>query len=268
MSQFLEEVQLMKSAPSIFATGGSEKMSSRYGFIPTIEVVRGLNKAGFHPVKASQTKSRSDEGRDYSKHLIRFRHESNLKAVKEDGLFPEIVLINSHDGSTSYQLRAGIFRLVCSNGLIVGDECYSRRIRHQGDVVEKVVEAANDLIEITPISVEKANEWSQIELDPLQKIAFAESAALLKWDPLIVEARPMKDISEGLLSPKRWGDRKNDLWTTFNVVQENMLQGGIRYRTDAGSRQRSRAVNSVSENIRLNTSLWSLTEKMAGLVKG
>lgn len=267
MSQFLDEVQLQKYVPSIFATGGASNVSQKYGFIPTIEVVRGLRTAGFHPVKASQVKNRTEERRDFGKHLIRFRHESNLAATKGDGLFSEIVLVNSHDGSTSYQLRAGVYRLVCSNGLIVGDDCFSRRIKHHGNVVEKVVEAANDLIEISPISVTKAKEWSEIPLQLEHKIAFAEAAATLKWNPQEIDEKPFSQISKGLLTPKRYDDHKNDLWTTFNVIQENMIQGGVRYRTDAGSRQRTREVGSVSENVRLNTSLWMLTEKMAELAR-
>jgi hypothetical protein len=205
--------------------------------------------------------------REFGKHLMRFRHESNANLQIKDGLLSEIVLVNSHDGTTSYQLRAGVYRLVCSNGLIVGDDCFSRRVKHQGNVIEKVVEAANDLIEISPISVRKASEWTGIELKQDQKVAFAEAAAMLKWDPKEIDQKPFGIISQGLLSPRRYDDYKNDLWTTFNVIQENMIHGGVRYRTEAGSRQRTREVGSVGENVRLNTSLWALTEKMAELVR-
>jgi hypothetical protein len=267
MNTFLDEVQLKKIVPSVFATGGASNTSDRYGFIPTIDVIRGLRNAGFMPVKASQTRSRSEDGREFGKHLIRFRHESNWAVSKEDGMFPEIVLMNSHDGSSSYQLRAGIYRLVCSNGLIVGNDVFCRRIKHQGDVVHKVVGAATDLIEISPISVRKANEWSEVKLLPEHKQVFAETAAMLKWDKEVIDAKPFAKISEGLLNPRRYQDHKDDLWTTFNVIQENMIQGGVRYRTDAGSRQKTREVGSVTENVRLNTSLWALTEKMAELAK-
>ena len=257
MTQFLSEVQLMKNAPSVFATGGSEHLSTRYGFIPTIEVVRGLRTSGFHPVMASQSRTRIDGRESFVKHVMRFRHET---AVEKGGVLPEIVLVNSHDGTTSYQLRAGIYRLVCSNGMIVGDEMFCRRVKHQGDVIERVVEAANDLIEIVPISVEKAKEWQGIELKFDQKIAFAQAALSLKWDGEETLITPNQ-----ALEPRRLADAKHDLWTTFNVLQENIIRGGVRYRTEAGSRMRTRPVNSVGENVRLNTALWTLTEKMAEL---
>ncbi len=260
MTNFLSEVQLQKSAPSIFATGGSEHVSSKYGFIPTIDVVRGLSQSGFHPVMAAQSKSRIEGRQNFVKHIMTFRHESNLDNLKKDGMISEIVLVNSHDGTTSYQLRAGVYRLVCANGLIVGDDVFCRRVKHQGDVVERVVEAANDLIEIVPISVEKAKEWQGIELKSDQKAIFAQAALSLKWSEDEALMTPYQ-----ALEPRRLADAKHDLWTTFNVIQENIIRGGVRYRTESGSRMRTRPVNSVGENVRLNTALWTLTEKMAEL---
>ncbi len=261
MSNFLSEVQLNKFAPSVFATGGSEHTSSRYGFIPTIEVVRGLRTSGFHPVAASQSRTRIDGRQSFVKHVMRFRHET---AVEKGGVLPEIVLVNSHDGSTSYQLRAGIYRLVCSNGMIVGDEIFCRRVKHQGKVVDRVVEAANDLIDIVPISVQKAIEWKGVNLKPEHKVAFAQAAMGLKWND---SEEDMPLTPNQILAPRRSADSNQDLWTTFNVVQENIIRGGVRYRTEAGSRMKTRAVNSVTENVRLNTALWTLTEKMAELLK-
>jgi hypothetical protein len=257
MTAYLNEIELARRVPSIFAAGGSEHVSQRYGFIPTIDVVRGLGNSGFRPVMATQSRTRIDGRESFVKHIMRFRHESALEKV---GVIPEIVLVNSHDGTTSYQLRAGVFRIVCGNGLIAGAETFCRRVRHQGDVVNRVVEAANDLIEIVPISVEKAVEWKGIELKREEAVAYAQSAMALKWDGEEFPVTP-----DQILTPRRTADQNTDLWTAFNVVQENIVRGGIRYKTEAGSRMKTRAVNSVGENVRLNTALWTLTEKMAQL---
>lgn len=261
MTTFLSEVQLNKLVPSVFATGGAARVSEKYGFIPTIEVVRGLEKSGFKPVAAFQSKTRNEDKKNHVKHVMRFRHET---AVEKGGVLPEIVMVNSHDGSSSYQLRAGVYRLVCSNGLIVGDEIFCRRVKHQGDVINAVVEAASDLIEIVPISVTKALDWQSVNLKPEQKVAFAQAAMSLRWDK---EEEEFPLTPNQILAPRRSADDKNDLWTTFNVVQENIIRGGSRYRTEAGSRMKTRAVNSVNENVRLNTALWTLTEKMAELAR-
>lgn len=259
MTTFLDTEQLKKTCPSIFATGAAEMTSSQYGFIPTISVIAGLEKEGFYPIMAKQ------QGKDeFAKHMIRFRHHSydnNHQLYKNDSIFPEIILVNSHDRSSSYQLRAGVYRLVCSNGLVAGTDMFLRKVRHSGQVIEKVIESANDLLEIIPLSVTKIEQWKSIELKPEMKNAFAESAVNLKWD---TDNIPVK--TEQLLIPRRRADDKNDLWTTYNVIQENMIKGGIRYRTPEGDKNKTRAVNSITENVRLNTALWTLTEKMAELI--
>lgn len=254
----LTEDRLARLVPSIFAEGGADSTSSRYSFIPTINVVRGLQQAGFQPIFATQSRTRIDGREGYVKHMLKFRH---IHATEQSGVLPEITLINAHDGSSSYQLRASLFRMVCANGLIVASEYFTRKIRHSGEVVGKVVEAASELIDVLPLSVERVQEWQGIELNRDQQLAFASTALQLKWEK---DQAPVNEAE--ILVPKRIADNRRDLWSTFNVVQENMIRGGIRYETKNGSTFRTRGVNSVGENVRLNTALWTLTEKMAELV--
>lgn len=264
--KYLTEDQLHVNVPSVFSMKAHTKTSSNYALIPTIDCIRGLEKAGFYPVKAKETNCRDENNAPFAKHLLRFRREG---IVEVGGSVPEIVMINSHDGKNSYQLKAGIYRLVCANGLVVGSELFARTIRHQGDVVSKVVEAAGEIIDIIPKAVTIIEEWKGIQLNEDQRIAYAESAALLKWD------KETRLLASKLLSPRRVQDTSKDLWSTFNVLQENIIKGGIRYRNSPTEenpyahvrRNSTRAINSVSENTRLNCALWNLTEKMATLVK-
>ena len=256
--QIISEDQLRKQAPSIFALQAHEKTSSKYSLIPTIECVRGLEKAGFYPVKVQESNCRNKDNKPFAKHVIRFRKEG---MVQVGGNVPEIVMINSHNGLSSYQLRAGIYRLVCANGLVVGNDMFYRSVRHQGEVISKVVESANEIIEIMPDAIEITENWKGITLNIEQKRIYAHSAAMLKWDANEIEVVP-----ERLLSPRRREDTNSDLWTTFNAVQENIIRGGVGYYNSESRRRGStRAVNSVNENSRLNTALWNLTEKMASL---
>jgi hypothetical protein len=178
-----------------------------------------------------------------------------------NGMIPEIILVNSHDGSSSYQIRAGIYRFVCCNGLIVGSDQFCRRIRHQGSIIDKVVDSANDLLQVFPETMEMAYQWQKIEVNQHQKLAYASAAAMLRWEQDKIPLDP-----ECLLQPKRMSDVKNDIWTTFNVVQENLVQGGIRYRTHDGKKKSTRGTKSVGENTKLNIALWMLTEKLAQCV--
>lgn len=252
----LNELALFKQAPSIFSQQSHEKTSNKYSLIPTIECVRGLQNSGFYPVQVQESRVRNKENKPFSKHLIRFRREG---LNESGGNVPEIVMVNSHDGTCSYQIRAGIYRLVCANGLIVGNDFFYRSVRHQGDVISKVVESAGEIIEVIPEVLGVAEEWKGIELSGEQRKIFAESSALLKWDK-----EEIKLDTQKLLIPRRNHDDNKDLWTTFNTVQENIMKGGIRYYSGM-QRSRTRGVNSVNENSRLNTALWNLAEKMAML---
>jgi hypothetical protein len=260
----LSEDQLRRQVPSVFSISPSENTSNKYAVIPTIDCIRGLIKSDFHPVKAQETRCRSEENKPFTKHMIRFRHASNMENIQQEGEISEIIMINSHDGKSSYQLRGGIYRLVCTNGLIVGEEAFLRAIRHQGDVVSKVVQAAHELTEIMPKVKNKVEEWKGISLDVTEQGIYAESASLLKW------AKDEAPISnQHLLRPRRFADQRNDLWTTFNRVQENLIRGDIPYikQDERGNRtrNRTRGVNSINENARINTALWNLTEKMAAM---
>jgi uncharacterized protein DUF932 len=262
----ITEEQLKVKVPSIFSSESSAKTSDKYSLIPTIDCVRGLRQAGFHCVNAQEGRVRNSENKPYVKHLMRFRHES---ALEKGGNIPEIVMINSHNGACSYQLRAGIYRCVCANGLIVGNEMFFRKIIHKGDVISKVVEAAGEIIDIVPEVLQVADEWKKINLSSEQSNVYAQSAMLLKYDPAEIDINPAI-----ALRPVRYADTNaTDLWTTFNILQEKVIRGGVHYRAkEAGNsyyhrRGTTRAVNSVSENSRLNTALWNLTEKMAELAR-
>src|SRR5579859_380515 len=138
--------QLRSAVPSAFALDKHNSRSERYTYIPTVNVIEGLMGEGFQPFKAMQGKSRVEGKEEFTKHLIRFRHQSQTLATVGDSA-PEVILINSHDGTSSYKLIAGIFRMVCSNGLIVADSTVgSLSVPHKGDIVSQVIEGSFDII--------------------------------------------------------------------------------------------------------------------------
>jgi len=259
MTIFLNQDQIARKAPSVFTSGSYEKTGSKYAPISTYSVLEGLFDLGFGVTHASESRCRTKERFGFGRHMLRLRRHNEQEI---NGNFPELVLVNAHDGSSSYQLRAGVYRLVCSNGMVVGNDLFCQRVRHQGDVVGRVADAGGEIIEVFPTVIDKAEEWSKIELNPLQQGFFADSAKLLKWD----EDGDSEVYSPDLLRSRRYADNKSDLWTTFNVVQENIIKGGVRtINKESRQRRRSREVKSPYENNRLNTALWRLTEKMASL---
>ncbi len=256
----LSRDDLRHLAPSVFAGQPWHGMSGRYRMVPTIEVVDILRDRGFFPVKARQSRTRIPEKGDFTRHLIRFRHADHLEPVTVGQETPELVLTNSHDGTSAYRFMAGIFRLVCGNGLTVQSADFgSISVRHSGgsDFRERIIDATYRVVEETPRTLEKIGAWKQIELSRPRQEAFAAAASELKPNPSITPSH--------LLIPRRLEDDRPDLWHTVNRVQENMIKGDLRAMNANGRRIRTRPIRSVDADIRINRALWRLAEELAKL---
>lgn len=256
----LSNDQIRRAAPSIFAEAAHGSRSERYTYIPTSTVLDGLRKEGFQPFLVMQARTRVEGKQEYTKHLIRLRHASRLVVGEEA---PEIVLVNSHDGSSSYQMIAGVYRIVCSNGLVCGDSIEDFRVRHSGNVVDKVIEGAYRILnEFDQVDAAK-DSMKGIRLSPGEQNAFALAALELRFDT--EEGKTMPVTPAQVLIPHRREDQADNLWTTFNIAQENLVRGGIPIRTAKGRRTSTRAVQGIDQNVKLNRALWLLSEEMAKL---
>lgn len=268
MAQFniptvLDNSALMKVAPSIFAPEPYQGMSDKYSFIPTIAVLDELRGKGWLPVKAREQKTRNEEKVGFTKHMIRLR-KSGAPVMVGDTL-AEIILINAHDGGTAFQLYAGLFRLVCSNGLTVDEGSFQRiTIRHSGDVVGEVAYAGKHIAKDAPKLASEVKRMQAVELLPSHQHAFAADALDLKYERDERGSSLAPIMPDQVLLPRRLADKGSDLWTTFNVIQENLIKGGIRGRSRAETnrRVRTREVQSVSGDIRLNRALWTLAREL------
>lgn len=257
--------QLMRTAPSIFAAQPYEKMSARYAFIPTIQVVDKMRSEGFVPVAASQSRTRIAGKAEFTKHLIRFRDVRNgdMPAIRALGsVYPELVLTNSHDGASAYKLDAGLFRLVCTNGMVVSDGTVSQiNVRHSGSV-DGIIDATYSIVEEFPKVLESVEHFQQLRLTAPQQNAFATAALELRYNAAESPITPAQ-----VMRARRSEDVPATLWNTFNVAQENLVGGGLRGRnTETRRRLTTRPVSGISENTRLNKALWTLTEEMRKLV--
>jgi len=262
----LSDDDLRRHVPSLFATDPSERVSGRYAHIPTFQVVDGLRREGFVPVFATQSRTRDPARKDFTKHMVRFRHEGR-QAVGLNEIFPEVVLVNSHDGSSSYQISSGVFRLVCLNGMTVAEtDGESLRVRHQGDVVGKVIEGSYKVLGDAQETLRRVEGWQGVALGRPMQEAMAEAAAVIRFGDadgnMPVEVRP-----DDMLRPRRAEDRKDDLWTTFNRLQEASIRGGVPLRNpEDGTRRRSREITGIDQDQKVNKALWLLGERMAAIL--
>lgn len=267
-SKALSTDELRRIAPSVFAETARPGVSTRYTFVSTAQVVDLLDAEGWSPVRASQQRVRLENRQGFQMHELRFARRADLEretfAVGDTR--PELILQNAHDGTRAYRIDAGLYRLVCRNGLVVADARFAHvAIRHLDVSAEKFATAAQSVADTTAQVIDVVARWQSVELTPLTRHNFATRAATLRWDPEQPVAR-LLDADE-LLKPLRYGDDKSDLWTTFNVVQEHLVRGGdhyMGYTANMGIRRSTtRPVGSLTVGQRLNKALWSLAEEFA-----
>ncbi|BDV36315.1 hypothetical protein SS37A_38450 (plasmid) [Methylocystis iwaonis] len=273
----LTDDEMRRAAPSIFAVEAHASRSERFAPIPTIEVLRGLQKEGFAPVAVRQSRSRDDSKYDFTKHIIRLRRLDDARAYQVGDTICEIILKNANDGTSAYDLMAGLFRIRCKNSLVAQTATIdSVKVRHSGDAIGKVIEGTYRVLGEAENILAAPQDWGNVKLPYEAKAALAESAHILRFaDAEGKVATPIQPAQ--LLAPRRADDTAGDLWTTFNVIQENVIRGGLSARAPAttderGRRRRGRMVttreiNGIDQDVKLNKALWVLGERMAQLLK-
>ncbi|EBI9246232.1 TPA: DUF945 domain-containing protein [Salmonella enterica] len=253
----LTHEELMYHVPSIFGEDRHNSRSERYAYIPTITVLENLQQEGFQPFFACQTRVRDQSRREYTKHMLRLRRAGQITGQH----VPEIILLNSHDGSSSYQMLPGYFRAICTNGLVCGQSFGEIRVPHRGNVVEKVIKGAYEVLGVFDRVEEKREAMQSLLLPQPAQQAFAKATLNYRFGE---EHQPVTETQA--LSPRRREDEKNDLWTVFNRLQENLSKGGLPGRSAQGKRSRTRAVNGINGDIRLNRALWVMAEELQQLL--
>lgn len=259
--------EIRHTAPAIFAEGKHSSRSERYTYIPTGEVLNGLVKNDFRVVEVRQGGSRDDEKRGFTKHLIRLRHAGSEAAlIGASQVAPEVVIVNSHDGTSSYQLFEGAFRFICTNGLIFGDISKAIKVPHKGNVVDRVIEGSYEVIDNAKNTVEGARELHAIALSQPEQQVFARAALALRFED--VDTAPVQ--AEQVIRTRRTADAEPTLWNVFNRAQENLIRGGLSGSTyNPETRQRrhvtTRPVNGIDGNRDLNRALHTLATEFAKL---
>ncbi len=175
---------------------------------------------------------------------------------------PEIVLVNSHDGKSSYNLSSGIYRLACANGLLSPEGAQSNiKVRHSGKgIIERVIEGTFSIVDDIPRVLSRIKEYEEIDLSQSNQKIFAEQAAKELMKDEIV------DINSMLFS-RRKADDKSDLWTVSNRVQESLIRGYVaRKKMDPKGNLKKvagRQITSIDRSLEVNRLIANLTEAMA-----
>ena len=251
--EFRTKSEIRQLASSIFTTQGAPGTSDKYAHISTEKIIDDMQLLGWGVVDAKQVKARKGEG--YQKHLVVFRN-NDIQITAEDGdnVFPQILLTNSHDGKNAFTFTAGLFRMVCENGLVVSSrEFENMKIRHYGYSFEELQETIKAMVEKLPLTVESLNKFRQVELSQEQALDFAKKALEVRLGDLDNIQIDYQD----LLTPTRSEDRGNDLWSVYNVIQEKVIHGMFNYKYGVKSRK-ARKIKNFKQDLVINERLYDL----------
>ena len=253
------EELLRTYAPAAFATQPEEgRVSGRYSFLPTTDILEILQDEGWTAWKAQQVNART-WSKNHAKHIIRLRHEDmDMTSFGVGDSFPEMLLMNAHNGLGSYDLMGGIFRMVCSNGMVISESDFGKiHIRHIGFEAQQVTEASRALILNSTKVADKINTWKEVELTPRSRMDFFTDAAKIRFE------NPDEGIVRDVSQVRRTEDQGNDLWRTFNVAQENLIRGGF---LNGSTRRQVRPITSIQKDVKFNSELWDLASKYSEAV--
>ena len=255
MRKIYTEQDLHRAAPSVFAESPSGKVSQNYQFVPTIDAVRSIQAAGFNVVDAKQCRTRDENNRPFAKHFIRMAPAFAARNVGD--VTPEILLINSHNGASSFSLNFGLYRLVCSNGMVVGTSVMAGvRVTHSTkNAVDIVAEKSLALIENTGAVMERVERFRSLTLTGDQGLEFARRAAGARWNAERVMASVTNPAALALV--RRPEDSSMDFWTVFNRIQESLVRGGVH----PGGRRAVRGIKGAQADFDINRRLWDIGEQ-------
>ena len=265
LDSYLTKDQLRKICPVAFKDAPTNPdVTDRYLFVNTETIIDDLDKLGWMPVTAAMRKNR---GKDtiFSKHMVSFQNP-NIKITSKDGddAFPRIIMTNSHDGLQAFKFSVGIFRLVCSNGLVVADEKFSEfKIRHKGYTFAELRDVVAQAVKDLPNKVEVLNKMRNKILTQDEKQKLALDALLIRAGitPDSDKAKEFEydqETIQDILEPKRKEDKGDDLWKTFNVIQEKITQGEFHAALVGAKVRKVRKIKSFEKDLQVNKELFKL----------
>ena len=261
-SEFLSDTQIKEKAPCVFSEKPSNEVSKHYTHIPTSKVINDMRTLGWEVVDAQEVKARKDSTKGFQKHLVVFRNpDVVINGEYGDTVFPRVLLTNSHDGKNSFTFTAGLFRMICENGLVISTSTFEDvKMRHMGYSFEELQVKIKEMVEKLPLTVDSMNKMKETELGQNQAVDFAKKAINTRFTDQ--ELKRIKINFDELLTPTRIEDEGKDLWSIFNVVQEKIISGDFEY-TAAGRARKAREIKNFKQDQKINKDLFELALEYA-----
>ena len=281
-SQKLSKDELREIAPSIFSTVPSPEVSKKYSHIPTDKLIDDMELLGWNVIDAKEVAARTKGTRGFQKHLVVFRNDdivinqmpNNIvesstsptgyrrtdgtfaKKNPIDTVFPQILLTNSHDGKNAFTFTAGLFRMVCENGLVISTNEFEKvAIRHMGYDFEELQNQINEMVERLPLTVESMNNMIDTKMNQNSILKFAKDMLAVRFPE--DELRRITIDMDEFITPVRPEDKGDDLWSVFNVIQEKIIEGDFDY-TIGTKHRKARQIKNFKQDMDLNSKMFDV----------
>lgn len=255
--------QIRSAAPQAYAASPKPGLSPKYSFLPTSRIINDMEALGWKVCEAKANRSRTQVNQEFGNHVIKFFNPEVFIQDAEGNVesYINVVVMNNHSGTGSFKFEMGIFRLVCSNGLVIKDQDMgSFNIRHSGYSFEQLQETMGTAITRLPELVNRINTWNGITMTADQQRDFARKALALRS---YTDRVPTDEELAGFLAPRRNEDQGDSLWVILNRVQESVMKGGYHVVNAAGKLRRAKSIKNIQQDIKLNQQVWELAAEYA-----
>ena len=287
-SQELSKNELREIAPSIFSTKPSPEVSKKYSHIPTDKLIDDMKLLGWKAIDAKEVNARTKGTMGFQKHLVVFRNPDivinhNPNGLKRDTssptgwrnsdgtfgkknsvdtVFPQILLTNSHDGKNAFTFTAGLFRMICENGLVVSTNEFEKvSIRHMGYDFEELQKQITEMVEKLPLTVESMNKMISTKMEQKKIVDFAKDMLAVRFSE--DELRRITIDMDEFITPVRPEDKGDDLWSVFNVIQEKIIEGDFEY-TVGTKHRKARQIKNFKQDMDLNSKMFDVALNYVG----
>ena len=254
--------ELKEVCPTIFTQRGSNNTSDKYVHIPTENVIRDMESLGWYVADAKQVKTRAEAKQGFQKHLVVFRNPDMKIERDGDTVFPQILVTNAHNGSSSFKFQTGIYRMICENGLIVATEEFdSISIRHMGYDYDTLKETIQTIVSKLDLTVESMNKMvnTKLQEDKILELAEKMINARLEGTNNTIDIAAIDEVN----ASQRKEDTGGDLWSSFNRIQENIIEGNFKYKTKNGKLRFARPVKNFQQDVELNKKMFNIALEYA-----
>ncbi len=254
-TNFLSIDDINQSCPAAFGKAQSIKLTKNYGLVPTVDLIQTLHNEGWGCTTATQSYSKLPDRLLTNRHLMRFRKYDSKPILNE--CHPEIIIMNSHSGACSFYMSAGLYRLVCANGLVVSDATFeTKKFKHSKNVVGNIIEGTYEVLNSVDEITDGMKKYNGLLINGTKRKEFVKrSLKAIGKDPKAYSL-------DELIKPQRQEDKRPSLWNTYNILQEKVING-----TDApisnpdfGSKRKFSGITSPRNNVSTNKALWETME--------